>query len=316
MLAHAPSSLGADGDGSGILQDEITFQLIAGGAVWLLVLGILVAIVLRQRRRRSAGPPQPEDQVGHRWIWIGGVVLPLIVLTAVLGWSAHSFSAFAGGGDRPVLTVEVIAHRWWWEVRYLGEFEDAVTANELVLPVGQPLELKLRTDDVIHAFWVPELDRKIDVIPGEEHSLHLVADKPGTYRGECVEFCGLQHARMAFRVTAVAPDQFADWLARETGKAEEPDTAAERRGKQVFLSSTCAACHTIRGAGAAGQVGPDLTHLATRASIAAETLPNTRGGLSGWISDPQGIKRGVHMPRSQLPGDQLQDLVTYLESLR
>jgi len=312
-MNDSPSPLDAHGNDAHILGQEITFQLVAGGLVLLLVLGLLIAIVVRQLRRPAAEAPDTDDEEGVRWIWFGGLALPLLMLTAIVAWSARSLIA-VDDASSAVRTIQVISHRWWWEVRYPGE--RITTANELAVPVGQTVRLRLQTADVIHSFWVPELGRKADMIPGRITKLELTAEKPGTYLGECQEYCGLQHARMRFRVEAMAPGDFQAWLAREQAAASEPNAATEREGLRVFLDKGCANCHTIAGTPALGQVGPALTHLASRDTIAAGTLANTRGRLGAWISDPQHIKRGALMPRLDLSGPELQTLLDYLESLK
>jgi cytochrome c oxidase subunit II len=312
-MSRSPSPLSPAGDDARILGQEITFQLVAGGIVLLLVFGILVAIAIRHRRRSAVGVPNTDDEEGVRWIWLGGLALPLVVLTAVVGWSARSVIAL-DDSKRPARTIEVIAHRWWWEVRYPGE--RITTANELALPVGQPVRLRLQTADVIHSFWVPQLGRKADMVPGRITKLELTAEKPGTYLGECQEYCGLNHARMRFHVEAMAPGDFQAWLGREQAAAAQPDAATERDGLRVFLDKGCANCHTIAGTPALGQVGPALTHIASRETVAAGTLRNTRGRLAAWISDPQHFKRDALMPRLDLSGPELQKLLDYLESLR
>jgi cytochrome c oxidase subunit II len=302
------------GHGAGVLRDELIFQWILGGAIYLTVMGILAAIVLRQRGRAAAEEPAPEDHRGHRWIWIGGIVLPLVAISAVVLMSARSLSAVADMHHMPRYTVEVVGHRWWWEVHYPGH--DVVTANEVVMPVGEPVRVQLTTRDVIHSFWVPRLDRKLDLVPGRRNEFDLTAERPGLYEGECAEFCGLQHARMRFTARALPAREFQDWLAREAQPAAEPATDEQRKGQAVFLGGSCAACHTIKGTPAGGQVGPELTHVASRDRIAAGTLVNSPGNLAGWISDPQALKPGAHMPPSTLRGDELQALLAYLRSLR
>jgi cytochrome c oxidase subunit 2 len=303
-----PQSAGAE-----ILGREITFQLVMGGLVYLLVVGLLAAIVVRHRRRPAPDEPLVEHEESSRWIWLGGLALPLVVISAVLAFSASSLTALGQPDRDPRRTIEVIGHRWWWEVRYPDD--GIVTANEIVIPVGQPVTIRLRTRDVIHSFWVPELSRKVDMTPGRVGSVGITAERPGLFRGECAEFCGLQHARMTFRVRALAPRRFEAWRAGAAQPAAAPATATARAGLRVFLSSTCAACHTITGTPARGQVGPDLTHLATRLTIAGGTLENNRGNRAGWISDPQAIKRGALMPPAELDGAELQALLDYLETL-
>jgi cytochrome c oxidase subunit 2 len=190
------------------------------------------------------------------------------------------------------------------------------TANEIHIPVGRPVAFELVSTDVIHSFWTPNLSPKRDQIPGDENSLWFQADSAGVYRGMCAEFCGHQHAKMAFLVVAEPPGQFAAWLAGQRDTALTPTASLTRRGKDVFLSSSCVMCHAISGTPAGSRVGPDLTHVASRRTLAAGTLPNTRGNLTGWIVDPQVIKPGVKMPPSQFSGPDLTALVAYLETLK
>jgi cytochrome c oxidase subunit 2 len=307
------STLNPQGAGADILGDEVRTLLILGGAVYLLVVAILTAIVLRQRRPATADEPVfGHDKAGRRWIWAGGLALPLIVISAVLAVSAHTLTALGAPTREAPLTIEVYGHRWWWEVVYPDG--GVRSANEMAIPVGRPVTVRLRTKDVIHSFWVPELTRKVDLTPGKVGSVELTARQPGYFRGECAEFCGLQHARMTFRVLALPADEFETWRRSRGRRAAAPDNESELTGQRVFLH-TCAACHTIEGTPAAGQIGPDLTHIASRRTIAAGTLPNNRGSLGGWIMDPQAIKRGAQMPPNRLSGRDLQALLDYLEAL-
>jgi cytochrome c oxidase subunit 2 len=184
------------------------------------------------------------------------------------------------------------------------------------VPVGLPVVLELRSSDVIHSFWVPNLGVKRDMIPGEETSVWFQADSAGVYRGQCAEFCGHQHAKMAVLVIAEPADSFRAWLARQRDTAATPVDSLAQRGQEVFLSTSCVMCHAIQGTPAGSRVGPNLTHLAGRRTLAAGTLPNTRGNLAGWIVDPQRIKPGARMPPNSLEPDDLQALLAYLESLR
>jgi cytochrome c oxidase subunit 2 len=212
----------------------------------------------------------------------------------------------------------VTGHQWWWDVRYDAHVpaHRVRTANEIHIPVGQPILLKLRTSDVIHSFWVPSLHGKRDLIPGQTNTLWLQADRPGTYRGQCAEFCGHQHAHMGLLVVAEPPERFAGWQERQRQPAAEPADALARRGREVFVAGPCALCHAVRGTEAAAEVAPDLTHLGSRLTIAAATLANTPGHLAGWIVDPQRLKPGSHMPPMSLAADDLQALLAYLGSLR
>jgi cytochrome c oxidase subunit 2 len=211
------------------------------------------------------------------------------------------------------LRIHVTGVQWWWRVFYPEE--QVTTANEIHIPTNRPVELLLDTNDVIHSFWVPRLHGKVDMIPGKTNTLVLQADTPGEYVGECAEFCGTQHARMHLRVIAQSPEEFDAWLQAQSQPAPSPPEGILREGQQIFLGSACVYCHAIRGTNASGVIGPDLTHLASRRTLAAGTVPNTRGYLMGWIADPHGIKPGNRMPPTYLDADDLDALVTYLESL-
>jgi cytochrome c oxidase subunit 2 len=212
------------------------------------------------------------------------------------------------------MTIEVIGHQWWWEVRYPGT--DAITANEVHIPVDTRVNVVTTTADVIHSFWVPALNRKIDMVPGMQNRVLLYATRTGKYRGQCSQFCGLQHAHMSFWVFVQRPAAFRSWLAGMVAPAPSPATATARAGEQVFTASGCSGCHQIRGTSAVATVGPDLTHLASRTSLAALTLPNTPDALTSWIHNPQAIKPGDRMPALGLPRSAVAELVAYLEELR
>jgi cytochrome c oxidase subunit 2 len=214
--------------------------------------------------------------------------------------------------------IELTGHQWWWEARYRPEngLPGFTLANELHVPVGRPVIVSLVAADVIHTFWAPNLHGKKDMIPGRDASVEFRADYPGTYRGQCAEFCGYEHALMAFSVVAEPPAEYAEWASHQGRPAPTPTDIAARRGQQIFLTGTCAKCHTIQGTGASGTLGPDLTHLASRQTIAAGTLANNRGNLAGWIVDPRTLKPAALMPPSRLPPDDLQDLLVYLDTLR
>ena len=212
------------------------------------------------------------------------------------------------------LTIRVIGHQWWWEVRYPGT--TAVTANEIHIPVRTPVRVEVSTADVIHSFWVPRLNRTIDTIPGKRNAVELYADAVGRYRGQCDEFCGLQHAHMAFYVFADPPAVFRRWLAHQSRPARTPSGGLAAQGRQVFLTSSCVNCHSIRGTRASGYVGPDLTHLQTRSTIAALAAPNTRRDRAHWIVDSQAVKPGNQMPDMKLPRGKLNALLAYLEGLK
>jgi cytochrome c oxidase subunit 2 len=214
--------------------------------------------------------------------------------------------------------IDLTGHRFWWEARYdPGEPALAFsTANELHVPVGRPVVMRLRADDVIHSFWVPSLTGKKDLIPGRESTLAFRADQPGIYRGQCAEFCGYQHAHMAILVIADAPADFDRWLAVQRQPARAPLTAAEERGRDLVEKTSCAMCHTIGGTRAQGRRAPDLTHIATRSWLAAGTLANTAAARAEWIADPQQYKPGVDMPPLAAAPADLVAISAYLGSLR
>jgi cytochrome c oxidase subunit 2 len=213
--------------------------------------------------------------------------------------------------------VRLTGQQWWWAVDYLSSTPalNVRTANEIHVPVGRPVLVKLTSSDVIHSFWVPQLHGKKDLIPGHESTIWIQADRPGVYRGQCAEFCGHQHAHMALYVVAQSPEDYARWIDGQRQPAREPGDASGRHGREVFLSSSCVMCHTIRGTQAGSRLGPDLTHVASRLSLAAGTIPNTTGHLAGWIADAQGIKPGNRMPTLAMSADDLQALVAYLREL-
>jgi cytochrome c oxidase subunit II len=268
------------------------------------------------RRNRDKLPFGGGDRAGMAIVVGLGVFLPILLLSSLFVWSdlyaIKTTEAPAASSTR--LAVKVIGRQWFWEVRYPGT--DAVTANEIHIPVRTRVDMLGTTADVIHSFWVPELNRKVDLIPGRVNRLLLDADRPGEYRGQCAEFCGLQHANMAMYVFAEPPAAFQKWLANEQRPARKPASALSREGEQLFLRLPCSGCHMIRGTSADGTVGPDLTHLASRTTLAALTLPNDPSDLAHWIEDPQRYKPGSKMPGFELTDRQSAALVAYLDGLR
>ena len=259
---------------------------------------------------------RPERRLWHRIGWATAACI--VGLLALLAADAFTSRALARLPLRDAVDIELVGHQWWWEARYRDAdgAREFTTANELTIPVGRPVIVTLRADDVIHSLWIPNLAGKKDMIPGRTATLRLRADRAGTYRGQCAEFCGLEHALMALLVHAVPSAQYETWAARQRRPAPEPADAAARRGRDVFLNANCARCHSIAGTRAQGSIAPDLTHLASRRTIGAGMFPNNRGHLAGWISDPQALKPGVNMPANTLPPDDLQALLAYLETLR
>ncbi|SFU84232.1 cytochrome c oxidase subunit 2 [Halomonas korlensis] len=283
--------------------------------VTLLVLTLLAVAVFRAHKKHAELPLSVRQS--RNLVIAGGIILPL---AATIPFALSSFSigrTIHAPLPDDALTVEVIGKQWWWEVHYLDEAGDriATTANEIHIPVDEPIRFLLSSDNVIHSFWVPNLQGKTDMIPGRTNLTSMTADEPGVYRGQCAEYCGTQHALMAFLLVAEAPEAFDDWLAHQRQPAREPATDAQARGREVFLEAECADCHTIRGTPADGEDGPDLTHIASRQTLAGATVPNRIGHLGGWITDPQHIKPGNKMPPSELSPEELQTLLGYLESL-
>jgi cytochrome c oxidase subunit 2 len=287
-------------------------MLVGAAIVFGVVFVLLLAAVLRGRAR---GRPLERDTGFATGLTItAGAILPLVVLVALFVLTLRTLPATSAPRGPGTFTVEVRGHQWFWEVRYPGHA--AVTANEIHIPARTRVRVVVSTVDVAHSLWVPRLNRKIDMIPGRENSVLLEANRPGVYRGQCAEFCGLQHANMAFLVVADDPARFRSWLARESRPAAPPAAAAARRGLDVFLSAGCGGCHAIRGTPARASFGPDLTHLASRTTLAANTIPNDTGTLAAWISDPQHFKPGNKMPALHLAPDDFQPLLTYLQGLR
>jgi cytochrome c oxidase subunit II len=285
-----------------------------------LVSGLLIlAWVRRGKRGFSAADeedPHPGERVGW-WVVLGmGVVFPLAVVTALFivsdGLIIHVTEAPAAA--KTALTVEAVGHQWYWEFRYPGT--NAVTADEMHMPVDTPVDLVATTADVIHSFWVPELNRKIDTIPGQRNRIELYANRVGVYRGQCAEYCGLQHAHMSMLVFVQSKAAYRKWLRNQAAPARAPATAVERAGRRVFLAGACSSCHDIRGTSASGFVGPDLTHVGSRTTLAGVTIPNRRSDLARWIVDSQSIKPGNRMPDLRLSPAQLRAVVAYLESLK
>jgi cytochrome c oxidase subunit II len=295
-----------------------------GDAMYLvaaMVCVLVVAVLLWAAFRRRGPADAPEDPGVERPMRTAVVVATGLTIVILFGFLIFDISvgrAITANPGKDALQIRVTGHQWWWEVQYRDSLPQnwVTTANEIHVPVGHRVVFELRSTDVIHSFWPPNLSTKRDQIPGDENSLWFQADRAGVFRGLCAEFCGHQHAKMAFLVVAEPPDSFAGWLARQRDTALTPTDSVTRRGQQVFLGTSCVMCHAIAGTPAGSRIGPDLTHLASRRTIAAGTLPNNRSNLTGWIVDPQVIKPGVRMPPSQLSGPDLLALVTYLESLK
>jgi cytochrome c oxidase subunit II len=281
--------------------------------VYVVVLAFLAAALLRRRPEivPNAVDPRVRSAVS---IAVSITVVTLLALITASAFTSRSIASV----PRSALQIAVYGRQWWWQVEYddRDKSQRFSTANELTIPVGVPVTLHLQSSDVIHSFWVPNLHGKRDLIPGKRTTLTLQADKPGVYRGQCAEFCGYQHAKMALWINAVSAPEYAKWVESSRRPSKIPSTPRERRGQEIFMSSPCPLCHTIQGTDANGKTAPDLTHFASRRSIAAGTVPNTRGFLAGWILDSQHLKPGNQMPPIVLEQGEVEPLVTYLESLR
>ena len=317
--ASDQSALEAAGPQAGRVERLWWFSFWTATAVYVLTVAALAWAAWRARRREREGGAQPlEDDRGMTRGVVAGVAATLAVLVVFFFYDLAVGSALSGPPTRAPLTIEVTGHQWWWEVTYAdtsphGRF---TTANEIHVPVGQPVLLRLASRDVIHSIWVPNLAGKKDLTPGYTQTIWFQADTPGVYRGQCAEFCGHQHAKMGLLVIAEPPAQFAAWAKHSQQPAPEPGDSVTRRGQEVFLTGSCALCHAIEGTRAQSRAGPSLTGIGSRRTLGAGTLPNTRGNLAGWIVDPQRIKPGTHMPPNALAPADLDALLTYLESLK
>jgi cytochrome c oxidase subunit 2 len=321
-LAAPQDALHPAGPQASHIGDLWNLTLALSTVVFIAMLAAFLFALWRAPKAAEPAAPDlaslthPERRI-HRTIgW--GIGISIIGLLVLLAADVFTSRALARLPLKDAVNIELVGHQWWWEARY--QYDDPsqgfTTANELHIPVGRPVVITLRSNDVIHTLWVPNLHGKRDLIPGRTAIIRMQADKPGTYRGQCAEFCGLEHAMMALLVVAEPNDRYEAWAAHQGKPAPEPVEALPQRGQQVFLSKTCVMCHTIGGTDAQGKLGPELTHLATRQTIAAGMFPNNRGHLAGWIADPQSLKPGVNMPANALEPDDMQALLAYLETLK
>jgi cytochrome c oxidase subunit 2 len=290
-----------------------------------LSVSVFVLIAIFRRRKESANAsdepdtkPEPEREERMTRVVLSAVAATVIILSVFLIHSYSTGRSLYSASDERALSIKITGQQWWWDVEYdaVPASQTVHTANEIHIPVGRPVKLRLTSTDVIHSFWVPNLSGKKDLIPGHEIVLTFQAERAGEYRGQCAEFCGYQHAHMAFSIIAEEPDKFYEWMNRQRAPAVTPASDMEKRGQQICLTSPCVMCHTVRGTDAGGHVAPDLTHLKSRGTIAAATLPNTHDYLAAWITNSQEIKPGNHMPPVPFSPEDLQALVAYLESLK
>ncbi|HEX2700673.1 MAG TPA: cytochrome c oxidase subunit II [Acidimicrobiales bacterium] len=308
---NAPNALAPKGPGAERIAGVWWLMFGLATAVYVVVAGLIIAAAMRGRRLPE-GEERPSRIKDSGFIWFGGVVAPAVILgglAVVTVTTTNDLRRVEAGA----LRIEVTGYRWWWDVRYPDD--GVVTANEIHIPVGQPVEIGLESADVIHSFWVPELAGKVDQIPGQRNVIRLRADEPGTYRGFCAEFCGLQHAKMQFLVIADPPDEFARWITRRQRPVGGPSSEQAALGQVVFNRSTCGACHAVRGTDARGTTGPDLSDLGSRTTIGAVSIDNDAENLAEWIRNPHESKPGNLMPPTYLPPEELAALVAYLEGL-
>lgn len=290
---------------------------IATGVFFLVEL-LLLFVVVRYRRRKGEAGLAPAQTHGNRNIEIIWTILPTMLLAGLAIPTVSMIWDQTGRQDDPnALEIRVVGKQWWWEIHYPGAGDEVVTANEVHVPTGRVVNFSLESADVIHSFWAPKLSGKQDLIPGQVTELNFKADVPGTYMGQCTEYCGLSHANMRLLVVAQTPEDFAAWVQQQSQPGAEPAADSDAaKGKEVFLSSACVGCHTIKGTIAAGTVGPNLTHFASRQRFAGEMFENTPDNVAAWLRDPPGRKPGSRMPNLHLSEENISALVAYLESLQ
>lgn len=305
----AQSSLqGVQGSAAALIADLGTTLYAVCGFVLVVVLSLVIAGLVRDARQVDA----------RRWIALGGVALPVVVLAGFFIYALVIGTTVQVHARPEALRVQVEGRQWWWQVRYepADSPDPIVLANEIHIPAGRPVELRLSTGDVIHSLWVPTLAGKVDMIPGRTNRLVLRADRPGIFRGQCAEYCGGQHAMMALYVVATPEVEFRSWLANQARPARAASNPELKRGEELFLRGGCRHCHTVRGTAADGTIGPDLTHVGSRRSLAAGSMNNHVGTMAGWIAGSQDLKPGNAMPdTATYTGPELRALAAWLSSL-
>ncbi len=287
-----------------------------------LVMWVLIAWAAKKRRGTLEEHAPVDIGGGQGWIAIGGLAIPLVVLSIlfILGLRLLAEFPIHGPHHHPMKPdILIIGHQWWWEVQYLNDSPDKefTTANEIHIPAHRAINIELESYDVMHSFWVPALHGKVDLIPGHPNFIRIEASQPGNFAGQCAEYCGAQHAHMRLLVVAEEPDEYAAWLDQQRKPAAPPNSTAAIAGEQTFLAGPCSMCHQVRGTGAGGRVAPDLTHIASRRYIAANSFPNNNAYLEAWVTHAQSLKPEAEMPDlTQFNGQQLRDLVAYLRQLQ
>jgi cytochrome c oxidase subunit 2 len=322
MKAGFQTALGGQALESGNFLNLFAIFMMVCAVMYALVIGALLLGLWRSRR--SAEQMTVETGRHHETapkfqpLMIGWAILILVGLTGLTIASFFTDRSNASVARDPQLTLKITANQWWWDVVYTTHDASKMfrTANEIHLPVGVPAEITLQSNDVIHSLWIPNLAGKQDLIPGRVTDLQVLPRKTGTFRGQCAEFCGIQHAHMALDVTVQSKSDFERWVAAQQRVAFAPTTPLQLAGYRYVTTRQCSACHSIGGTSANGQVGPDLTHFASRRIIAAGTLPMNTGNLYGWVADPQSQKPGNAMPTIGIAPNDLHAIVAYLETLK
>ena len=305
-----------------VMQPQGPYAAEIAQLAWVLFIGggVIFAAVIAATWVAMRGPLSWRKLLADRHTVIaGGIAFPIAVLTALLAYNAVWLRAEQAAFTRePVLRLDIVGEQWWWRVAYPGDGGAAIaTANEIYIPVGREVELALRSNDVIHSFWVPSLGGKADMIPGRTTRLRLKADRPGVFRGLCAEYCGGPHALMALPVVAIPAVEFQAWSIRESAPAVEPTVETEQRGKSLFIAAGCGGCHAVRGTPAIGTVGPDLTHFGGRRSVGVDTIPVTKSNVVNFIVNGQHVKPGNLMPQFRIFAEHdLDALASYLLMLR
>jgi cytochrome c oxidase subunit II len=307
-------------DAGQMIQDLYVLIFWLSVVVFVAVQGVLLFIMWRYRSR--PGHELPEQVHGNTRLEVMWTIAPAIILVIMAVPTIQTIFAIEGAppvsassGPNPpgAMQIEVIGHQWWWEFRYPEQ--GIITANEMIIPVGRTVELKMRSEDVIHSFWIPQLMGKQDVVPAHTNALWFTASEPGQYFGQCAEYCGIQHALMRMNVIAYNQPDFQAWVARQQQPAT-PSTELAQTGAEIFQRSACVGCHTIQGTSAQGRIGPELSHFGSRTTLASGILTNTPEHLAEWLRDPQAVKAGNKMPTLNLPPNEVDALVEYLHSLK
>jgi cytochrome c oxidase subunit 2 len=326
LLVAAASTLACSGNESALdpagpqaarINGMAWYMFAVSALVWMAV---VTALLIAARKGSTRDLADQSDTMNARLKRpvVTATSITVLILIGTLVYDVATGQALASLPRDKALRIEITGHQWWWEATYVDPVagRQVTTANEIHIPVGEPVQIIGSSADVIHSFWIPNLAGKKDLIPGHATATWIQADRPGIYRGQCAEFCGHQHANMAVLVMAESRDEFNSWYETQLLPAAPPSDSVSKAGEAVFMSKGCPLCHTVGGTRALGRIGPPLTHIGSSYTLAAGTLKNTRGNLAGWIVDPQGIKPGAKMPANDLSGSELQAILSYLGNLK